>query len=142
MVRRKVCMRLFKMFSLVAQNGSNLPLQLHLATCTDAPLTLNYSCTHPKLFHLCEAAHPVVSSCHAPFPIPMEILAIPPRPSSNVISTVKALLISLLDGVLPPLSFNSAFFVPPLLGHFSSSAAICSLFWCPCDSLLPSHIRF
>lgn len=69
--------------------------------CTRVPGTpLVGSRAHPKLSHLCEAAHPVCSSCHASHSRGNP--SHPPKPSSSVISSGAALLISPQGGRSPP----------------------------------------
>lgn len=109
--------------------------------CTRHTQLLAGFSTHPRLSHLCEVAHPALSSCHAP-PIPWNP-SHPSRPSSNVISSMKALFISrpgCAHSLLGP-SSNSACFVA-FLWHFSYSVAIVSSFLCSENLPLHSHIRF
>ena len=73
------------------------------------------SSPHPKLSHLCEAAHPELSSCQAPsLPHSHGNPSHPSRPSSSVISSVKALLIcpTGCESFLLSMSIDSTFFVP------------------------------
>lgn len=99
-------------------------ISCNLHWCTRHTKLLVGSFTHPKLSHLCKVAHPSFSS-GVPHPHSQGNPSHPSRPSSNVISSMKVLLISSTGCVfLPSMSSNSTFFVPLLSGHFSYSAAI------------------
>lgn len=91
------------------------------------------SSTHPKLSHLCEAAHPELSSCQAPsLPHSHGNPSHPSRPSSNVISSVKALLIFPTGCAffLLSMSIDSTFFVPLSLGAlFLLYPSVSSFLW-------------
>lgn len=114
------------------------------STRTDAPVTLNYllASLHIPGFPTCVKLLIPRSLPATPPPIPWNP-SHPSRPSSNVISSMKALFISrpgCAHSLLGP-SSNSACFVA-FLWHFSYSVAIVSSFLCSENLPLHSHIRF